>query len=396
MDMGRFRLCGGTLFTLIVNAELQKPTNGKLFTGAENLITDENMLTNLLRIAIPSLPALSSDDALRFKQCNGKTSRKLRTAKGEIGNALNERMASDYSDCVQEMAAFILKLLDTHQKKEQQLVKALLELIEQDQGILPEQVFRVCPDGKGITKHEMSEMIVVNTPAFLLGILLFTLTEIKDNTIGKDTYNEWCPKVDADHNRRYYQGHMGEAIKRPISFDNSFELTAASKIESAITEASIDESKKHPLPQMPAPETVGETERRYVSALLDVYREKSDEPDLALEELPSHPELNKHLKRQRDDFFYAETLRRGTRDFYSEDGEEYFSIFLEEIYSGVIDTFEQDYNTGFARLSAVLTVAAQTSTEQCFLTQDTRWIGNHEKKGACHILVNRKKLSGWV
>lgn len=49
-DMDYFRLCGGTLFTLIVDAALQKPTNGELFTGAENLITDENLLTSLLRI----------------------------------------------------------------------------------------------------------------------------------------------------------------------------------------------------------------------------------------------------------------------------------------------------------------------------------------------------------
>lgn len=49
--MDYFRLCGGTLFTLIVDAALLKPTNGELYTGAENLINDENMLTGLLRIA---------------------------------------------------------------------------------------------------------------------------------------------------------------------------------------------------------------------------------------------------------------------------------------------------------------------------------------------------------
>lgn len=395
-DMDYFRLCGGTLFTLIVDAALQKPTNGELFTGAENLITDENLLTSLLRIAILSLPELSSDDALRFKQCKGKTSRNLRTAKGEIGKALTDRMNSDLSTCVQEMTAFISKFLDTPRKKEQKLVMALLELIEQDQDIPSEQLFRVCPDGKTISKRDMSEMIVVNTPSFLLGVLLYTLTETKDNTIGQDTYNAWCPKVDVDHDRRYYQGHMGETFSRTLTFDNSFYVAAAQIKESPAVEPLTVESKKHPLPRVPAPANVGETERRYVSALLDVYREKTGEPDLTLEGLPSYPDLDKHLKRQRDDYFYAETLRRGTRDFYSEDGEEYFNIFLEEIYSGVIDTFEQDYASGYARLGAVLTVAAQTSTEQSYITQDTRWIGNHQKKGACHFLVNRQKFSGWV
>lgn len=395
-DMDYFRLCGGTLFTLIVDAALQKPTNGELFTGAENLITDENLLTSLLRIAIPSLPELSPDDALRFKQCKGKTSRKLRTAKGEIGKALTDRMNSNLSTCVQEMAAFISKFLDTPRKKEQKLVIALLELIEQDQDIHSEHLFRVCPDGKTISKRDMSEMIVVNTPSFLLGVLLYTLTETKDNTIGQDTYNAWCPKVDVDHDRRYYQGHMGEAFSRTLTFDNSFVLATAQAKESPIAEPLTGESKKQPLPKVPAPENIVETERRYVNALLDVYREKTGEPDLTLDSLPSHPKLIEHLKRQRDDYYDAEMLRRGTRDIYSDDGEEYFNTFLDEVLTGVIDTYEADYPSGYARLGAVLTAASQTTTEKCVISRETLWVGNHEKKGACHILVNRQKLSGWV
>lgn len=395
-DMDYFRLCGGTLFTLIVDAALQKPTNGELFTGAENLITDENLLTSLLRIAIPSLPELSSDDALRFKQCKGKTSRNLRTAKGEIGKALTDRMNSDLSTCVQEMSAFISKFLDTPRKKEQKLVMALLELIEQDQDIPSEQLFRVCPDGKTISKHDMSEMIVVNTPSFLLGVLLYTLTATKDNTIGQDTYNAWCPKVDVDHDRRYYQGHMGETFNRTLTFDNSFGLATAQVKEAPIAEPLTGESKKHPLPKVPAPENIVETERRYVNALLDVYREKTGEPDLTLDSLPSHPKLIDHLKRQRDDYYDAEMLRRGTRDIYSDDGEEYFNTFLDEVLTGVIDTYEADYPSGYARLGAVLTAASQTTTEKCVISRETLWVGNHEKKGACHILVNRQKLSGWV
>ena len=89
-------------------------------------------------------------------------------------------------------------------------------------------------------------------------------------------------------------------------------------------------------------------------------------------------------------------LRRGTRDIYSDDGEEYFNIFLDEVLTGVIDTYEADYPSGYARLGAVLTAASQTSTEKCVISRETLWVGNHEKKGACHILVNRQKLNGWV
>ena len=394
--MDYFRLCGGTLFTLIVDAAVMKPSNGELYTGTENLINDENMLTGLLRIAMPSLPAVSRDDAQNFKQCNVKQSRNLRMVNCEIGNSLRNRMNSEYASCFQEMSAYISKFIDLPQGKDQRLVMALLELIEQDQGILPEQPFRVCPNGNALSKRDMADILVINIPSFLLGVLLFALTEVTDNRIGQDTYDAWCPSSGNKRTRRYYQGHMGESFNRAISFDNSFESVATTAKELAVVAPLTGESKKQPLPKVPAPENIVETERRYVNALLDVYREKTGESDLTLDSLPSHPKLIDHLKRQRDDYYDAEMLRRGTRDIYSDDGEEYFNTFLDEILTGVIDTYEADYPSGYARLGAVLTAASQTTTEKCVISRETLWVGNHEKKGACHILVNRQKLSGWV
>lgn len=396
--MNYFRLCGGTFFTLIVNSALQKPTNGKLYTGTENLITDENILTSLLRIAMPSLQDVSSDDAHNFKRCKVKQSRNLKMINCEIGKALQERMKSDYFACLNEMVTFISKFLDIQQKKEQKLIMALLELIEQDQDIPSDQLFCICPDGKAISKREMSNIVVVNIPSFLLGVLLFTLTEITDNRVGKDTYDTWCPNGNTKHNRRYYQGHMGESITRTISFDNSIGQTASVDKSQGVfaAERLMGESKKHPLPRMSAPNEVVESERRYVDALLDVYREKTGVFDLKVDNLKAYPDIERHFKRQRDDYYDAEILRRGIRDICNKDGEEYFDLFLDEIFTGVIDTFEGDYISGYARLSAVLTIAAQTSTEQCVISRETLWIGNHEKKGACHFLINEQKLSGWM
>lgn len=396
--MDYFRLCGGTLFTLVVDAALQKPTNGDLYTGTENLITDENMLATLLRIAMPTLSSVSRDDVQNFKQCKVKQSQNLKMTNCEIGKALQDRMKSDYSACFEAMSVFISKFLDVPQEKDKKLIRALLELIEQDQDIHSDQLFYVCPNGSARCKRELPDMMVINIPAFLLGVLLFTLTEVKDNRVGKDTYNTWCPTDGNSHTRRYYQGHMGEAITRTLSFDNSVNQQADSTQihESPVVVNLSGESKKHPLPRIPAPDRIVESERKYVDALLDVYRERTSVPDLTLDGLINYPDLKKHLKRQRDDYFDAESLRRGTRDIYSDDGEEYFDIFLEEILTGVIDTFEAEYDSGYARLGAVLTAAAQTSTEQCFISRDTLWVGNHQKKGACHVLVNRKELSGWV
>ena len=396
--MGYFRLCGGTLFTLIIEASLPKPSNSEIYSGTENYITDEILLTDLLRIAMPSLPALVSNDALRFKQCVGKTSRKLKTAKGEIGVALTKRLDSEYSACYQAMTTFISKFLDQPQGKDQKLVRALLELIEQDQSIAPTQAFRVSPWGKAISKSDMAEMVVINIPSFLLGVLHFSLTEILDNSVGQETYNTWCPKSSTEHERRYYQGHMGEKITRKISFNYTLDDDTNISPVQALTDDSVftEDSKKRPLPPANTPEEIAETERRYVDELLKVYREKTNKPDLTLDGLDAYEKLKSHFSRQRGYFYDAELLRRGTRDIYCENGDEYFDIFLKEIYDGVIEIYEHDYPSGYDRLTDVLTAASQTTTQKSIISRETLWVGNPEKKGACHMLVNKQKLDGWV
>ena len=398
IDMEFYRLCGGTLFTLIVDAAIQKPTNGELFAGADNLITDENLLTDLLRIAMPSLPKVSRDDVQNFKQCKVKQSTNLRMVNCEIGKALQVRMQSQYSACHQEMASFISKYLDTPQRKEQKLVRALMELISQDQSISIEQSFFVHPAGTILTKNDINEMVVINVPSFLLGVLLFTLSEIVDNTVGRETYNEWCPASGSNRTRRYYQGHMGENITREISFEYKLEDNTDISPVQALTDDSVftEDSKKRPLPPANTPEEIAETERRYVDELLKVYREKTNKPDLTLDGLDAYEKLRSHFSRQRGYFYDAELLRRGTRDIYCENGDEYFDIFLKEIYDGVIEIYEHDYPSGYDRLTDVLTAASQTTTQKSIISRETLWVGNPEKKGACHMLVNKQKLDGWV
>lgn len=101
--------------------------------------------------------------------------------------------------------------------------------------------------------------------------------------------------------------------------------------------------------------------------------------------------------RQRTDYFAAEAVRRGTRDVYGDSEEEYFQILLDEIYNGIIDVYKSaKYKTGFERLEAVLIEAKGTPVDQCRLSRDTVWIGNSQKKGVCHILINENVLKGWV
>ncbi len=147
---------------------------------------------------------------------------------------------------------------------------------------------------------------------------------------------------------------------------------------------------------MNIPVRIGNQERGYIDALIDVYAESTGEQDFKVQILDTYP-VKQHFIRQRNDYFVAKAVRRGTRDVYEDIKEEYFQILLDEIYNGIIDVYESPrHKTDFEQLEAVLIEAKGTPLDQCWLGRDTFWIGNSQKKGVCHILINENILKGWV
>lgn len=154
--------------------------------------------------------------------------------------------------------------------------------------------------------------------------------------------------------------------------------------------------RNNPLPQIEYDENVGVDERRYVDALLEVYGELRGHDNYSLDDLKEDEEHLQHFKRQRDDYFAAEAVRRGTRDIYRETEIDQFVLLKNETYDEVIDLWEDDYQTGMKRLRRVLAQAASTEITASWLARDTVWIGAAQKKGICHMLVNENRLKGWV
>ena len=210
-----YRLCGGTFFTLITKAAYHKPTNNAIYTGEENVITEPKMLQALFLIAIPNLTSVSKDDALNYKSCKSKTSRNLQTSNGMAGKKLQDRIKQNYNDCVMEMNAFVQKYIE----RIDWLIYALLDLLDSDKEIKDEQLFFISPDTV-ITKKALLELDELNSSQFLLGVFLFVLTEINDNTVGEKTYNEWCPASNIEHSRHGYQANIGDELKRNLIIDN--------------------------------------------------------------------------------------------------------------------------------------------------------------------------------
>lgn len=134
-------------------------------------------------------------------------------------------------------------------------------------------------------------------------------------------------------------------------------------------------------------------ELTYINALLEAYSEELKMNINTIEALKAYKTYFKHLNRQRKDYYSVETIRRFVRDTLTDTQQ--FEVLKEEIYNGIIDTHEKNYDSGYQRLVADLQQASQTNTSKSMLDSKLHCIGNSERKGACHMLVNDNRIR-WV
>lgn len=144
------------------------------------------------------------------------------------------------------------------------------------------------------------------------------------------------------------------------------------------------------------PEEVESEELIYVKELLAAYADAEKIPEMSKESLDLYPKYKSDFGRRRKDYYAAETIRRASRDVFGDRDPDQFSILKDETYDGVIDVHSQDYPHGVARLNAVMSQAAAIPVNKCILSRMPNWIGASEKKGVCHILVNDRRIKGWV
>lgn len=134
----------------------------------------------------------------------------------------------------------------------------------------------------------------------------------------------------------------------------------------------------------------------YIDALCEVYAEKISQevtPDL-ISTLP--PLYRRHFAEQRKAYYGAESVHRSVREVFA-DGEMQFNTLKEDAFEGIEPTyFDDSYASGYDRLRAVLEKITSTTLTKSALVNIVGLIGNLEKKGICHMLVNDERIRSWV
>ena len=262
------RLCGGTVFTLILEARQQRYGVREHFAGDSDGLSEMDTLIGLAQVMVPDLkrPAKTREDTVQgntteFKIC------KTAGGKGyypfsnrQSKKAFDDRVKGYYAEALKAMCDFVKNFIwvKGSDKQDVNLVKALLDLIERDDSINNSQVFYIMPDGKPVTKQRIDQIDGedVCLESFLLGVWHYAIMRREGNTIGKATMNEWCPSKGGAP--REYEGHMGENLSRNIRLTYLGDVEVPDQDEEIEhIEAEVVEGTKDPEPE-PQPQTVNQ------------------------------------------------------------------------------------------------------------------------------------------
>ncbi|WNV82149.1 ABC-three component system protein [Umezawaea sp. Da 62-37] len=206
---------------------------------------------------------------------------------------------------------------------------------------------------------------------------------IEEMTKDKSTLRKNAEAADFERVLSYAQDKCDFSIFSSVSIDDMMESHSKTKYhivrfgEVLPTRPAVDKPT----------DELGAHEARYVEQLMEVYEEKYPGSGFDPDSVLTHPKLGEHFRRQREDFFSAESLMNFARDSVPD---ETFKSLQDEVFSGVIDVAELHHASGMERLSRVLNAAVSVELTSNVLLSRARV---HDRKGMCHQLANVDRLT---
>lgn len=148
--------------------------------------------------------------------------------------------------------------------------------------------------------------------------------------------------------------------------------------------------------QLMLTEEIAPHEQPYINALFEAYADALHRDAITKDDIDMLSTRHKtFFSNQRKAYYAAESIQRSVREVYG-DGENQFRILKEDAFEGIQETYWGNYTDGLLRLNAVLEKITSTTLNKSALTHIVNLIGNLEKKGICHILVNDEAIQSWV
>ncbi len=193
------RLCGGVFLTYLLDARKQRFGVREHYNGDSDGLSDPEAFADLIRVISPSytIPAGKTfkENTSSYKNCRKNAGTHLPLNGTAEARAFNTCVRTEYQTVLSRMFAFTDAYLDTETdtKKDEYLVEALVEIISEDITIEDEAEFYALKDGAAVSKKELIELTDFCLQAFLVGVWHYILQNCPDNTLGRNTIENWKP-----------------------------------------------------------------------------------------------------------------------------------------------------------------------------------------------------------
>lgn len=167
------RLCGGTFFTLLLQAKKQRTSARQKALGKKDGLSNKDLFLGLIRIINPNFeePAGNSFSTYtsEYKACRLSANEYLPFDKVPILAVFNDAITNNYNRILRTISDFLETYIDIDIKSHW-LTLALLELLESDTSIEDDALFFVSSDGCAVSKSAVCTSNEISFQSLILGI----------------------------------------------------------------------------------------------------------------------------------------------------------------------------------------------------------------------------------
>lgn len=205
-------LCGGTFLAQILRARKSSELSAYYNKNKKESLSEQETFRRL--ISIYHMAEFSSCSSLKtytsqFKSCTNSLESFALFSDSDVKREFDSDVRSADSSALTMMSDFVREFIDT--EKYIQLVRCLLDIIENDSTIAPNTPFYILENTESVTKAEINNMQVFMIEPFLIGIWHYIIMNRSgSNEKGASTYRQWYTSRDK------YIGAVGSGITREI------------------------------------------------------------------------------------------------------------------------------------------------------------------------------------
>ena len=191
-------LCGGTFLAQILRARKSSELSAYYNRNKKESLSEQETFRRL--ISIYHIAEFSSCSSLKtytsqFKSCTNSLESFALFSDSDVKREFDSDVRSADSSALTMMSDFVQEFIDT--EKYIQLVRCLLDMIENDSTIAPNTPLYILENTESVTKAEINNMQIFMIEPFLLGIWHYIIMNRSDsNEKGASTYRQWYPSRD--------------------------------------------------------------------------------------------------------------------------------------------------------------------------------------------------------